>query len=203
MCECSKNDPTMFFAMLAAAGLLAVWMICRGLKMKTNNAVILIAVVVLVAGVAWFRSSRSAPDATGTEVAAQADNPQGPGASAPVQPGELPLEQAHQAEENPSGPATAAPDIARLPRAVDLGADKCIPCKQMAPILAELRKEYEGRAVVEFIDVWKNPGAGELYGIRIIPTQIFFDAAGKEVWRHEGFLPKADFVAKFAEMGVK
>jgi thioredoxin 1 len=57
--------------------------------------------------------------------------------------------------------------------------------------------------VVEFIDVWKNPKAGEPYKIRVIPTQVFFDADGKEVWRHEGFLPRADFVKKFAELGVK
>jgi thioredoxin 1 len=99
--------------------------------------------------------------------------------------------------------APSAPDSLKLPRVVDLGADKCIPCKQLAPILAELKKEYDGRVIVEFIDVWKNRAAGEPYKIRIIPTQVFFDREGKEVWRHEGFLPKADFIAKFAELGVK
>lgn len=96
--------------------------------------------------------------------------------------------------------ATTQP--AGLPRMVDLGADKCIPCKEMAPILVELKKEYAGKATIDFIDVWKNPQAGEPYGVRIIPTQIFFDRDGKEVWRHEGFLPKADIVAKLKELGV-
>jgi thioredoxin 1 len=73
----------------------------------------------------------------------------------------------------------------------------------MAPFLAELKQEYAGRAVIEFIDVRKHPAAGIPYQIRIIPTQVFFDAEGNEVWRHEGFLPKEQFVAKFAEMGVK
>lgn len=91
----------------------------------------------------------------------------------------------------------------KLPRVVDLGADKCKACKELAPILEELRKEYEGRVVVEFIDVWKNAQAGEPYNIRVIPTQVFFDADGQEVWRHEGFLPKDDFIRKFAELGVK
>src|SRR3990172_2129478 len=59
-----------------------------------------------------------------------------------------------------------------LPRMVDLGADKCIPCKMMAPILEELKKEYAGRLTVEFIDVWEHRGAGDVYGIRSIPTQI-------------------------------
>jgi thioredoxin 1 len=100
------------------------------------------------------------------------------------------------------GASATASAPARLPRMVDLGADKCIPCKEMAPILVELRKEYAGRATIEFIDVWKSPAAGEPYGVRIIPTQIFFDRDGKEVWRHEGFLPKAEIVAKLKELGA-
>lgn len=99
-----------------------------------------------------------------------------------------------------SAPAGTQP--VALPRMVDLGADKCIPCKEMAPILVELRKEYSGRATIEFIDVWTNPAAGEPYGVRVIPTQIFFDRYGREVWRHEGFLSKADIVAKLRELGA-
>jgi thioredoxin 1 len=89
-----------------------------------------------------------------------------------------------------------------LPKMIDLGADKCIPCKKMAPILAELKSDYAGRAAIEFIDVWKNPEAGEPYGVRVIPTQIFFDRGGKEVWRHEGFLAKAEIIAKLKELGA-
>jgi len=70
-------------------------------------------------------------------------------------------------------PATEArPTLRRL---VDLGADKCIPCKLMAPVLAELAKEYAGQLDVLFIDVWKNPEEGPRHGISIIPTQIFYD----------------------------
>lgn len=88
-----------------------------------------------------------------------------------------------------------------LPRLVDLGADKCIPCKMMAPILEELKKEYAEIFNVEFIDVWKNPDAGKKYGIRLIPTQIFFDTSGKELFRHEGFFSKEDILAKWKEFG--
>ena len=56
---------------------------------------------------------------------------------------------------------------ASLPRLVDLGAGKCIPCKMMAPILEELKKEYAGRLEVEFIDVWVNPEAGKPYGVAV------------------------------------
>ena len=172
--------------------------------MKTTNVVILIAVVVIVAGVAWFRSAREGANAGSPTPAASpaVANPVPSPATAPAKEGELcpePPPTAKAGEMATSGPAVTK----KMPRVVDLGADKCIPCKQLAPILAELKREYAGRVAVEFIDVWKNPKAGEPYKIRVIPTQVFFDAAGKEVWRHEGFLPKADFVAKFAELGVK
>ena len=89
-----------------------------------------------------------------------------------------------------------------LPRLVDLGAGKCIPCKMMAPILEDLKKTYVGKLDVQFIDVWENPDAGTKYGINVIPSQIFFDARGKELFRHEGFFPKEDILAKWKELGV-
>jgi len=90
---------------------------------------------------------------------------------------------------------------AGIPRLVDLGADKCIPCKAMAPILVELRTEYAGRMRVDFIDVWKDPSAGDPYRIYAIPTQIFFDGDGKELTRHEGFISKADILATWKRLG--
>lgn len=89
-----------------------------------------------------------------------------------------------------------------LPRLLDLGAGKCIPCKMMAPILEDLREEYKGKLEVVFVDVWENPDAAREYGISMIPTQIFFDASGKEVFRHEGFISKEDILAKWGELGV-
>jgi len=89
-----------------------------------------------------------------------------------------------------------------LPRLLDLGADKCVPCKMMAPLLEELKEEYAGVLEVEFIDVWKDPEAGERYGVQLIPTQIFFDASGEERYRHTGYLAKEDILAKWRELGV-
>jgi thioredoxin 1 len=100
------------------------------------------------------------------------------------------------------GAMLSADDAPALPRLVDLGAGKCIPCKQMKPILAELTQEYAGQFTVVFIDVWENKAAGEPYGIRLIPTQIFFAADGKELFRHEGFMAKKDILAKWKELGV-
>lgn len=97
---------------------------------------------------------------------------------------------------------SAAPIAAKLPRLLDLGADKCIPCKMMAPILAEFQRDYADQFVTEFIDVWKNPDAGKQYGVEMIPTQIFFDADGKELFRHVGFYGKEDMLAKWKEFGV-
>lgn len=90
---------------------------------------------------------------------------------------------------------------AKLPRLVDLGADKCIPCKMMAPILKELKSQYQGKLEVVIIDVWENPDQAKKYNIKLIPTQIFYDSSGKELFRHEGFSSKEDVLAKWKELG--
>ena len=103
----------------------------------------------------------------------------------------------------PTAESAAASDAsAKLPKLLDLGATKCIPCKMMAPILEELKKEYVGKMKVEFIDVWQNEDAGKKYGVEMIPTQIFFDANGKELFRHTGFFGKEDILAKWKELDV-
>ncbi len=87
---------------------------------------------------------------------------------------------------------------------IDLGAKKCIPCKMMAPILADLEKEYKGKAAIIFIDVWQKENKGQIkkFKIRSIPTQIFFDKDGKEVYRHIGFMDKKSIVDMLKKMGV-
>jgi thioredoxin 1 len=110
--------------------------------------------------------------------------------------------QASRVSDKPVTPALAPAEAAKLPRLIDLGASKCIPCKMMAPILEELKKDYAGRMHVEFIDVWKDEEAGKKFGVEMIPTQIFYDAAGKELFRHTGFFSKEDILAKWKELGV-
>lgn len=90
----------------------------------------------------------------------------------------------------------------KLPALVDLGKGTCVPCRKMKPILEELSVEYEGRAIVKVIDLRYEPQAAREYGIRLIPTQIFYDAEGQEVFRHEGFMDKQSIKRKFTEMGV-
>lgn len=89
------------------------------------------------------------------------------------------------------------------PVLLELGADKCIPCKMMVPVLKELSEQYPQQFTVAFHDVWKDPTPGEKYNLNIIPTQIFFDEDGKELFRHEGFFAKDDILAKWKELGVQ
>jgi thioredoxin 1 len=88
-----------------------------------------------------------------------------------------------------------------IPRLVDLGATKCVPCKMMKPILEELKTTYAGKLEVVFIDVWENEQAGSQHNIESIPTQIFFNETGKELYRHVGFMAKEDILAKWKELG--
>ncbi|MEW6199830.1 MAG: thioredoxin family protein [Planctomycetota bacterium] len=201
----------MTLAMLGAAALLALWLIMRGgLKMSRGQATSILAVVVvvgIVAGAAWFKSQRSEVPAgesgnpTNPAPVAQAAQPAAEPAST-VAEGELcpePVPTTQPAVAHADGSATVPPTDATLPRLVDLGAKKCIPCKKMAPILDTLRDHYAGRLRVEFIDVWENRSAAQPYGIRVIPTQILYDRDGKELWRHEGFISKEDLQKLFAE----
>ncbi len=116
----------------------------------------------------------------------------------------------NQAQSSESAPAPVAEVVpasveattAALPRLLELGADKCMACKLMAPIIEDLKTTYAGRLEVDFIDVWKDPDTAQLHGVRVIPMQIFFDAEGRELFRHEGFFAKEDILAKWKELGV-
>ena len=90
-----------------------------------------------------------------------------------------------------------------LPMMLDLGGETCPDCKVMAPILKDLEREYAGRAVIQFIDVFEHGHVGEHFGVSITPTQIFFDREGRETGRHEGGLTKAEIIARLKELGVK
>jgi len=95
-----------------------------------------------------------------------------------------------------------APRAAGVPRLVDVGAGKCIPCKAMAPILELLRRDYAGKLQVDFIDVWQDRAAAEPYRIGMIPTQIFYAADGRELSRHEGFMSREEILARWKAHGV-
>ena len=107
------------------------------------------------------------------------------------------------APTNPPKTTTAPmPKPKALPRLVDVGSTQCIPCKMMAPILEQLKTEYKGQLVVEFVDINENRDAAAQYGVDTIPTQIFYDANGKEFSRHIGFFPKDDILTTFTKQGI-
>lgn len=85
---------------------------------------------------------------------------------------------------------------------IDLGATECIPCKMMAPVMKKVEADYQGKAAIVFIDVWKNREQAPKYNIKAIPTQIFYNASGTEVYRHEGFMSEKDIVAQLTKMGI-
>jgi thioredoxin 1 len=74
---------------------------------------------------------------------------------------------------------------------VDLGADSCMPCRMMAPVLDKVARDYRDRAAVVFIDLGKHPEQSARFGVRAIPTQIFYDRSGQEIGRHEGYMDRA------------
>jgi thioredoxin 1 len=98
--------------------------------------------------------------------------------------------------------SSAETTVAQLPKMLDLGSGHCIPCKKMAPILDSLKIAYQGKADIVFIDVNKDKQSSRKYGITLIPTQIFFNAEGKEVYRHIGFFPADSIVAHLESLGV-
>ncbi|MFA6186094.1 MAG: thioredoxin family protein [Phycisphaerae bacterium] len=118
-----------------------------------------------------------------------------------IEPNNAPLVMTVNVVEPAPAASTAEPK--KLPRMIELGSDKCIPCKMMAPIIEELKKECAGKLQTEFYDVWQDPTVGRKFGIRVIPTQIFIDANDKELFRHEGFFAKKDILAKWKKLGFE
>jgi thioredoxin 1 len=103
-------------------------------------------------------------------------------------------------------PAPAPPVAAAAlgtPRLLELGSNRCMACQQMAVVLDALRASQGAKLRVDFIDVMENPELGEPYKISLIPTQILYDAAGKEIFRHVGFFSHEDILAKFRALKVK
>ena len=189
LCPCSgdgPSNPLVLLAMFAGTWLLFNW-IKALIKSKgvsfMNKAMKIVIVVALVALVGTVFALKQKNKGSASEpVAAASSNP------------------ATITESKPQNLENTT--TAKLPRLVDLGASKCIPCKMMAPILEGLKKEYKGRLEVVFIDVWENPDEAKKSGIKLIPTQIFYNASDKELYRHEGFFSKEDILGKWKEFGV-
>jgi thioredoxin 1 len=92
---------------------------------------------------------------------------------------------------------------ATLPRMLDLGRNQCLPCKMMAPVLAELKREYAGIIDIEYINIAENPDVMQKLGlpVRAVPFQIFYDASGKIVKRNYGYMSKEEILQAFKTLG--
>lgn len=88
---------------------------------------------------------------------------------------------------------------------IELGSTKCIPCKKMAKVIEEVKKECGTQVKFVFHDVWTSEGKpfAKKYKVRIIPTQVFLDDKGEEFFRHEGFYPKKKIMELLRKNGVK
>ncbi len=189
LCPCSgdgPSNPLVLLAMFAGTWILFNWLKAliksKGVSFM-NKAMKIVIIVALVTAVGMvFALKQKNRGSVSEPVAVASSNP------------------ATTTESKPQNLENTM--TAKLPRLLDLGADKCIPCKMMAPILEELKTTYNGKLQVDFIDVWKNPNEAPKYKISVIPTQIFYDSSGKELFRHEGFFPKKDILAKWKEFGV-
>ena len=88
---------------------------------------------------------------------------------------------------------------------VELGSVKCIPCRQMQPVMRAIEQKYGDQVKVVFHDVWTDGGSSqaEVYKIKLIPTQVFLDAKGNEFFRHEGFYPEEEIHKLLQKRGLK
>jgi len=88
------------------------------------------------------------------------------------------------------------------PVLVDFGSNKCIPCRQLRPILKEVTQELSGKAHVLIIDVFEYRVLAREHRIQLIPTLVFFNRSGKEIFRHSGVWDKASIARKLKEAGT-
>ena len=191
-CPCSggSSNPVLLLAVAAGAWLLFHWIRMliksKGTSIMNKTGKIII-IVVLIAVVGFVIAIKQREKSSASEpVAAANSNP----------------ETAAISQSNNSGESQPAEQSATLPHLIDLGAGKCIPCKMMKPILDELKQDYKDQFKVTFIDVWENQDQAKKYNIKMIPTQIFYDADGNELFRHEGFYSKEDILGKWKELGI-
>jgi thioredoxin 1 len=165
--------------------------------MKGPQVVALIAVLVVIAGVVIAKGKSGE----------QPNEPPASVESAAVPDAAPPVDAAATGPDTPAGETQTASEGSAaegegLPKMLELGSVGCKPCEYMAPIIDSLEKELAGKVFVKFYDVSQNPHIAQEHKIITIPTQVFLDADGKELFRHIGVFEKEEILAKLKELGM-
>ncbi len=88
------------------------------------------------------------------------------------------------------------------PVLVDFGANSCLPCRQLRPVLKEIGAEYSEKAKILVIDVYKYQNLAREHKVLMLPTLVFFDSKGKETFRNVGLMEKEKIIGKLKEIGM-
>lgn len=99
-------------------------------------------------------------------------------------------------------PQSAVSYDPKLPLVLQFGRGSCPWCLKMEPILAELAADYRGKLNVSEVSVEEQEALAERAGVRFLPTIIIYRPGGQELYRHVGFWPKEEMVAKLRELGL-
>lgn len=171
---------------------------------KTQILALVAVVLVIVVIVAAKAGKGTEPIATSDPQAAlTAPEPVGePPAEAAPEPAAADEQAAQEPAPATEGQTAETASEEELPKLLELGSVGCKPCEYMAPIIDALEEELAGKVVVEFHDVGRNMAIAEQYQIMTIPTQVFLDAEGKELFRHIGVFEKEEILAKLKELGM-
>lgn len=86
---------------------------------------------------------------------------------------------------------------------IEFGGPICVPCVKMQPLLGELQQKFGSRAQFRNFYVTQFPREAQAHKVMVMPTQVVFDPNGKEVARHMGYWPKAEFLSALANAGLK
>jgi thioredoxin 1 len=184
--------------------------------MKRNLSAIIVLLGMVAVLVSCFTrpptekkaESGSAPAAAGAicETVPQPTSAAAEPPPAPAKPASEPAEKPPVAKPSlpqPAGesakPVAVAPKS--LPRMWDFGSENCIPCKTMMGILTPMMKEFAGKVDVRIVNVYQEQALASQYRIQIIPTQVFIDTTGKELYRHVGVFPRDSIVGRFKQFG--
>jgi len=153
--------------------------------------IVVTSAILLIIGSLWYVKNRGeTPVPALVRVPAREVSVPGVDAKGVIEPVDAPVVVEPVSVESPlPNPdffleVTETIDLARLksyglPLVIDFGADSCAPCKEMAPVLSDLNARLQGKAIIRFVDVWKDQKLGEGFPLRVIPTQFFFDSEGR------------------------